>query len=100
MLVNVAVAARLFRFKGSYAPDGGVVVGQVEIAVLAPAGAPAVLDEPCAVSWRGHDKVALAEIVVPANEGDRMVCLGILVLIERCIVGAELIVADRGGGII
>ena len=94
VLIYLAVIVGFLHLIGEYVAYGRVVIRKIEISVHSEAGAPAVLDEPCAVSGRGYDKVAFAEIVVPANDGDGVIRLGLLVLVEGGVAGSSFIMIN------
>ena len=94
MLIYLTVISGFLHFVGVYVADGRVVIRKIEVSIHSETGAPAVLDEPCAVSGRGYDKVALAEIVVPANDGDGVIWFGILVLVEGGVAGSSFIMIN------
>ena len=76
MIVVVIVVHVLDGEEGDIAgAGGGVLIGDVEIAVVAGAGAPGILDDPRAVARRAIAlvEVLLGKIVVPAHDGDVMV---------------------------
>ena len=94
MLIYLTVISGFLHFVGVYVADGRVVIRKIEVSIHSETGAPAVLDEPCAVSGRGYDKVALAEIVVPANDGDGVIRFGLLVLVEGGVAGSSFIMIN------
>ena len=103
---------RILRHVGREVAQGGVVVGEVEVASVAPVLAPAVLDDPRAVAFGGilgederriggeggvgRRELLLLEGVVPADDGHLMVrhLRGrfVRVVLVRAIVGALLVV--------
>ena len=77
---------RVLGLVGREIAQGGVVVGQVEVAPVAPVVRPAVLDDPCAVARRrllvlvvaegegdGRWELLLLEGIVPADDGHLVV---------------------------
>ncbi len=50
-----------------------IVVGNIEVAALAPIRSPAVSDDEGAVAWRGKIKVGFTVAVVPADNGHGVV---------------------------
>ena len=90
VLIQLVVCALLLHFIGHELRDGSVLVGDVEVTVIAPAAAPAVLDYPCALAgWTAvGSEVGNCIVVVPADQ-----CNG--------VVGSGLIaVICAGGGVI
>ena len=74
---------------------GAVLIGEVEVAALAPGAAPGVLDDPGAVGAGavGGLEVGLGVVVVPAHDGDGVVA----VLVAAGAVGGGLLEAVGGG---
>ena len=78
--------------------ENTVVVGYPEIAGTAPACAPAVPDEICAVSRRFAREIRCGVVVVPSDYGNRVISVsatGIVVGSRRgFVVGAGMVVGD------
>ena len=76
MEVDGCVVRRRFRDVGDAVGEAPVVVGDVEVAALAPGGSPAVLHDPRAVRCRGGFEVRPRVGVVPSDDRHRVVGVG------------------------
>ncbi len=78
---------------------GGVFIRQVEVAAVAPGGAPGVLDDPRAVAGGavGGLEVGARVVVIPADHGDGVVAV---LVAARAVGGTLLEAVGAGAGVV
>ena len=88
ILIQIADSARLFSNVGYGPVKARFLIGYVEVTIVSEPVAPAVSYEPCTVlgGTTAGVKVVYAVIIIPADDGNRMICTRIFTEIGSATV--------------
>ena len=79
-----SVIVHILSFKNRRFRKGFVIIRNIEISAVTPVNVPAVFHKERTVSGRRNTEIIFAVIVVPADNGNLMICVFIPVIIIRC----------------
>ena len=67
-----------------------IIIGYIEISIFTPVSSPTVFADPCTISRRSYEEIALRIIVVPSNQCDKVIswllsivvfCMSLIIII-------------------
>ena len=91
LIAAAVVAGRFDVIKDGWIVAGiAIVIGEVEIAALAPIRAPAVFNDPGPISGRLVVKITAVIVVVPADNSNIVVNLVAAIVVKRCGVTVKI----------
>ncbi len=96
VLVHVVVGACGSTYEGDVALDARIVIGNVEVALISPSGAPGIFHDPGSGAGRALVGVEIGNvvIVVPSHRGDAVIRTGSAGVIIGCGGGVPFDAAD------